>query len=507
MMLLRSGDFRKFALMEPRTYIAIDLKSFYASVECAARGLDPLTTNLVVADASRTEKTICLAVTPSLKAYGISGRARLFEVVQRVKQVNAERLRKAPGHRFSGIATQDPEVRQDPSKALGYLIAPPRMYHYMQVSTQIYNIYLKYVSSDDIHVYSVDEVFIDATQYLRIYGTSAHDLAMKMIRDVLAQTGITATAGIGSNMFLAKIAMDIEAKHSAPDKDGVRIAALDERSFRQKYWAHTPLTDFWRVGRGIAKRLEVNGMSTLGDVARRSLTNPEQLYKLFGVNAELVIDHAWGWEPCTIADVKGYRSEGHSLSHGQVLSEPYTFAKARTVVLEITDQLVLEMVEQKLVCDQMVLTVCYDPESLADGKGATGRASSGRTFKGEVTQDWYGRPVPKPAHGSANLGRQTSSTDLIMKAVGELYDRITDRSLLVRRMYVVANHVVDEASAAGVQLDLFQEEPDTERERSRQEAILEIRRKFGKNAILKGMNFEEGATAKERNKQIGGHKA
>ena len=438
--------------MEPRTYIAIDLKSFYASVECAARGLDPLTTNLVVADASRTEKTICLAVTPSLKAYGISGRARLFEVVQRVKQVNAERLRKAPGHRFSGIATQDPEVRQDPSKALGYLIAPPRMYHYMQVSTQIYNIYLKYVSSDDIHVYSVDEVFIDATQYLRIYGTSAHDLAMKMIRDVLAQTGITATAGIGSNMFLAKIAMDIEAKHSAPDKDGVRIAALDERSFRQKYWAHTPLTDFWRVGRGIAKRLEINGMNTLGDVARRSLTNPEQLYKLFGVNAELVIDHAWGWEPCTIADVKGYRSEGHSLSHGQVLSEPYTFAKARTVVLEITDQLVLEMVEQKLVCDQMVLTVCYDPESLADGKGATGRASSGRAFKGEVTQDWYGRPVPKPAHGSANLGRQTSSTDLIMKAVGELYDRITDRSLLVRRMYVVANHVVDEASAAGVQL-------------------------------------------------------
>ena len=493
--------------MEPRTYIAIELKSFYASVECAARGLDPLTTNLVVADASRTEKTICLAVTPSLKAYGISGRARLFEVVQRVKQVNAERLRKAPGHRFSGIATQDPEVRQDPSKALGYLIAPPRMYHYMQVSTQIYNIYLKYVSSDDIHVYSVDEVFIDATQYLRIYGTSAHDLAMKMIRDVLAQTGITATAGIGSNMFLAKIAMDIEAKHSAPDKDGVRIAALDERSFRQKYWAHTPLTDFWRVGRGIAKRLEINGMNTLGDVARRSLTNPEQLYKLFGVNAELVIDHAWGWEPCTIADVKGYRSEGHSLSHGQVLSEPYTFAKARTVVLEITDQLVLEMVEQKLVCDQMVLTVCYDPESLADGKGATGRASSGRTFKGEVTQDWYGRPVPKPAHGSVNLGRQTSSTDLIMKAVGELYDRITDRSLLVRRMYVVANHVVDEASAAGVQLDLFQEEPDSERERSRQEAILEIRRKFGKNAILKGMNFEEGATAKERNKQIGGHKA
>ena len=493
--------------MEPRTYIAIDLKSFYASVECAARGLDPLTTNLVVADASRTEKTICLAVTPSLKAYGISGRARLFEVVQQVKKINDARLRKAPGHRFSGIATQDTEVKKDPSKALGYLIAPPRMAHYIEVSTRINNIYLKYVSSEDIHVYSIDEVFIDATQYLRIYKTTPHDLAMRMIRDVLEATGITATAGIGSNMYLAKIAMDIEAKHSAPDKDGVRIAALDERSFREKYWTHQPLTDFWRIGRGIAKRLEINGMNTLGDVARRSLTNPEQLYKLFGVNAELVIDHAWGWEPCTIADVKGYHSEGHSLSHGQVLSEPYTFEKARVVVLEIADQLVLEMVEQRVLCDQVVLTVCYDPESLADGKGTPGRASSGRAFKGEVTQDWYGRPVPKPAHGSANLGRQTSSTDLIMKAVGDLFDRITDRTLLVRRMYVVANHVVDEASAAGVQLDLFQEEPDTDRERSRQEAILEIRRKFGKNAILKGMNFEEGATAKDRNKQIGGHKA
>lgn len=486
--------------MQPRTYIAIDLKSFYASVECAARGLDPLLTNLVVADASRTEKTICLAVSPSLKAYGIPGRARLFEVVQQVKKINDARLRKAPGRRFSGVATYDPDVKSDPSKALGYLIAPPRMRHYMETSAKIYNIYLKYVSSEDIHVYSVDEVFIDATQYLRIYGLSAHDLAMKMVRDVLSETGITATAGIGTNMYLAKIAMDIEAKHSDPDRDGVRIAALDEMSFRRKYWDHRPLTDFWRIGHGLARRLEEGGMMTLGDVARRSLTNPESLYRMFGVNAELLIDHAWGWEPCLISDIKAYRPEEHSLSNGQVLSEPYNFAKARVVALEMTDLLVMEMVSKKLVADQMVLTVGYDTESLSDKTVAA-------KYHGPVTNDWYGRSVPKPAHGSVNLGRQTSSTDLIMKAMGELFDRTVDRNLLVRRMYVVANHIVDENAADGVQLDLFEEEPDMERERSRQEAILEIRRKFGKNAILKGMNFEEGATAKDRNKQIGGHKA
>ena len=486
--------------MQPRTYIAIDLKSFYASVECAARGLDPLLTNLVVADASRTEKTICLAVSPSLKAYGIPGRARLFEVVQQVKKINDARLRKAPGRRFSGVATYDPDVKSDPSKALGYLIAPPRMRHYMETSAKIYNIYLKYVSSEDIHVYSVDEVFIDATQYLRIYGLSAHDLAMKMVRDVLSETGITATAGIGTNMYLAKIAMDIEAKHSEPDRDGVRIAALDEMSFRRKYWDHRPLTDFWRIGHGLARRLEEGGMMTLGDVARRSLTNPESLYRMFGVNAELLIDHAWGWEPCLISDIKAYRPDEHSLSNGQVLSEPYTFAKARVVALEMTDLLVMEMVSKKLVADQMVLTVGYDTESLSDKTVAA-------KYHGPVTNDWYGRPVPKPAHGSVNLGRQTSSTDLIMKAMEELFDRTVDRNLLVRRMYVVANHIVDENAADGVQLDLFEEEPDMERERSRQEAILEIRRKFGKNAILKGMNFEEGATAKDRNKQIGGHKA
>ncbi len=486
--------------MQPRTYIAIDLKSFYASVECAARGLDPLLTNLVVADASRTEKTICLAVSPSLKAYGIPGRARLFEVVQQVKKINDARLRKAPGRRFSGVATYDPDVKSDPSKALGYLIAPPRMRHYMETSAKIYNIYLKYVSSEDIHVYSVDEVFIDATQYLRIYGLSAHDLAMKMVRNVLSETGITATAGIGTNMYLAKIAMDIEAKHSEPDSDGVRIAALDEMCFRRKYWDHRPLTDFWRIGHGLARRLEEGGMMTLGDVARRSLTNPESLYRMFGVNAELLIDHAWGWEPCLISDIKAYRPDEHSLSNGQVLSEPYTFAKARVVALEMTDLLVMEMVSKKLVADQMVLTVGYDTESLSDKTVAA-------KYHGPVTNDWYGRPVPKPAHGSVNLGRQTSSTDLIMKAMGELFDRTVDRNLLVRRMYVVANHIVDENAADGVQLGLFEEEPDMERERSRQEAILEIRRKFGKNAILKGMNFEEGATAKDRNKQIGGHKA
>ena len=485
--------------MDPRTYIAIDLKSFYASVECADRGLDPLTTNLVVADASRTEKTICLAVSPSLKAYGIGGRARLFEVVRQVNRINGERLLHIPGRRFSGVATQDPEVRSDPTKALGYLIAPPRMHHYMEVSSRIYDIYLKYVSSEDIHVYSIDEVFIDATQYLRIYKTTPHDLAMRMIRDVLKATGITATAGIGTNMYLAKIAMDIEAKHMAPDADGVRIASLDEMSFRRKYWAHRPLTDFWRIGRGLAARLEMNGMQTFGDVARTSLLNPDKLYRIFGINAELIIDHAWGWEPCTIKDIKAYRPEGHSISSGQVLAEPYSFEKARTVVLEMADSLAMQMVSKRILADQLIISIGYDSDSL-NGKNGAG-------YHGPVDNDWYGRPVPKAANGSINLGQQTSSSQLILKAAGELFDRIANRNLLVRRMYVVANHVVPEDQAEAVQLDLFQEEHDTKKERSRQEAILEIRRKFGKNAILKGMNFEEGATAIERNKQIGGHKA
>ncbi len=482
-----------------RTYLAIDLKSFYASAECAALGLDPLTTNLVVADSSRTEKTICLAVTPSLKAFGIPGRARLFEVVQAVDRINKDRLRKAPGGRFSGISTDDLELKADPGKALGYLIAPPRMAYYMQVSSKIFDIYLKYISPQDIHVYSIDEVFIDATDYLRLYGTDARSLTMMLIQDVLKATGITATAGIGTNLYLAKIAMDIEAKHSPPDKDGVRIAELDEMSYRRKYWNHRPLTDFWRIGRGIAARLAAHGIDSMGGIARCSLDpgGEEMLYKLFGINAELIIDHAWGWEPCTMADIKTYAPSTHSLSNGQVLSEPYTFEKARTVMLEMADMLVMELVEKRLVADQIVLSIGYDTSSVREA----GRSGVG------TEKDWYGRPVPKPAHGSANLGRQTSSTRIILKAAGELFDRITDRKLMVRRMYVVANHVVPEDRKEGVQLDLFTAEPDTERERRRQEAILDIRHKYGKNSILKGINFEEGATAKDRNMQIGGHKA
>ena len=480
--------------MNSRTYLAIDLKSFYASVECVARGLDALTTNLVVADPTRTDKTICLAVTPSLKSYGIAGRARLFEVVRRVREINTERARKAVLRESS---TDNAAILADPTLKLDYIVAPPRMGHYMEVSAKIYEIYLRYVSSEDIQVYSIDEVFIDATDYLRLYGITAHELAMRMIRDVLKETGITATAGIGTNLYLAKIAMDIEAKHSPADRDGVRIAELDEMSYRQKYWLHRPLTDFWRVGRGIAARLEANGMYTLGDVARCSLQNEEKLYKLFGVNAELIIDHAWGWEPCTMADIKAYRPSAHSLSSGQVLSTPYTFEKGRIIIREMTDLLVLDMVGKRLTADQMVLNIGYDKESLETVKD----------YEGPVAADHYGRKVPKPAHGSVNLGRQTSSTTLIADAVMDLYDRITDRRLLIRRLNVTANHVVPESQVEGVQLSLFDESQENpSRERSRQEAILAIRRKFGRNAILTGIDFEEGATTRERNNQIGGHR-
>ncbi|MBQ3765736.1 MAG: DNA methylase [Bacteroidales bacterium] len=480
--------------MNPRTYLAIDLKSFYASVECVARGLDALTTNLVVADPTRTDKTICLAVTPSLKSYGIPGRARLFEVVRRVREINAERARKAVLRESS---TDNTAILADPSLRLDYIVAPPRMAHYMEVSAKIYEIYLKYVSSEDIQVYSIDEVFIDATDYLRLYGITAHELAMRMIRDVLKETGITATAGIGTNLYLAKIAMDIEAKHSPADRDGVRIAELDEMSYRRKYWSHRPLTDFWRVGRGIAAKLETNGMYTLGDVARCSLQNEEKLYKLFGVNAELLIDHAWGWEPCTMAAIKAYRPSAHSLSSGQVLSTPYTFEKGRVIVREMTDLLVLDLVGKRLTADQMVLSVSYDRKSL----------ETVQDYEGPVAVDYYGRKAPKPAHGSVNLGRQTSSTTLIAEAVMDLYDRIVDRRLLIRRLNVTANHVIPESQVEGVQLDLFGDSAkDSPRERSRQEAILAIRRKFGPNAILSGIDFEEGATTRERNNQIGGHR-
>lgn len=501
--------------MENRTYIAIDLKSFYASVECIERGLDPLGANLVVADASRTEKTICLAVSPSLKAHGISGRARLFEVVQRVKEVNAERLRKAPGHKFTGSSYYAAELKESPELSLDYVIAPPQMAHYMECSTKIYQVYLNYVAPEDIHVYSIDEVFIDATSYLRTYRLTAREFAMKMIMNVLSRTGITATAGIGTNLYLCKIAMDIEAKHLQADKNGVRIAELDEMSYRRSLWSHRPLTDFWRVGSGYAKKLEANGMFTMGDVARRSVTDEWTLYKLFGINAELLIDHAWGWEPCTIAEIKAYRPSTNSISSGQVLHCPYSFEKAKLITREMADMLALDLVDKGLVTDQIVLTIGFDIENLRDP------AIRGQ-YHGAVTTDHYGREVPKHAHGTGNLGRHTSSTKQIVEAASALFDSIVDKNLLIRRINVTANHVIEEAALPkepeAEQLDLFTdyaeeearrkaEETELERERTMQLAMLTIKKRYGKNAILKGMNFEEGATAKDRNSQIGGHKA
>ena len=498
-----------------RTYIAIDLKSFYASVECMQRNLDPMTTNLVVADLSRTEKTICLAVSPALKQHGISGRARLFEVVQQVKQANIQRQRKAPGRTFTGKSHDDTELKSHPELAIDYVVAPPQMAKYMQTSTEIYNVYLKYVAPEDIHVYSIDEVFIDATAYLNTYKLTPREFAMKIILDVLATTGITATAGIGTNLFLCKVAMDIVAKHIPADRNGVRIAELDEMSYRRTLWSHRPLTDFWRVGKGYARKLEEHRMFTMGDVARQSVQNDEVLYKLFGVNAELLIDHAWGWEPCTIADIKAYKPESNSIGSGQVLHCPYTADKAKLVVREMADLLVLDLVDKGLVTNQIVLTVGYDIENLTDPKRS-------KAYKSEVTTDHYGRKIPKHAHGTGNLGKYTSSTREILQAVSELYDRIVDSDLLIRRLNIVANHVIDEAAASAEpvteQLDLFtdyeardrQQAEDAaalKRERSQQEAILSIKKKFGKNAILKGMNLEEGATAKDRNAQIGGHKA
>lgn len=509
--------------MKNRTYIAFDLKSFYASVECIERDLDPMTTNLVVADASRTEKTICLAVSPSLKAYGISGRARLFEVVQKVKEINALRKLKASGQIFSGASFDDSELKSSPSISLDYIVAQPRMAHYIEYSTQIYSIYLKYIAPEDIHVYSIDEVFIDATNYLNTYNLSARELATKMIMDVIKTTGITATAGIGTNLYLCKVAMDIQAKNSPADQNGVRIAELDEMSYRRLLWSHWPLTDFWRVGKGYAKKLEEHGLFTMGDIARCSLGkatdyyNEDLLYKLFGVNAELLIDHAWGWEPCTIADIKAYKPSTNSIGSGQVLQSAYTFDKAKLIVREMTDLLVLDLVDKRLVTDQIVLTVGYDIENLSNPKTM-------KSYHGVITTDHYGRSVPKSAHGTTNLGRQTSSTKLIMDAVTELFDRIVDKNLLVRRVNISANHVVDEVNAQDKykykyeQLDLFtdykalnekkeEEEAELAREKKIQEAMLQIKKKYGKNAVLKGMNLEEGATTIDRNKQIGGHKA
>lgn len=504
-----------------RVYIAIDLKSFYASVECIERQLDPMITNLVVADASRTEKTICLAVTPSLKAYGISGRARLFEAVQKVKEVNAKRLREAPGRTFTGSSSNDTEVKSSPGLALDFIIAPPRMAHYMKYSTRIYEVYLKYIAPEDIHVYSVDEVFVDATRYLTTYRCSVRELAVKMIFDVLETTGITAAAGIGTNLYLAKIAMDIGAKHIQADENGMRIAELDEMSYRRLLWSHRPLTDFWRVGKGYARELEAHGLYTMGDIARCSLGKPtdyhneDLLYKLIGVNAELLIDHAWGWEPCTIADIKAYKPKSNSMGSGQVLQSPYPFDKAKLIVREMTELLVLDLVEKELVTNQMVLTVGYDIENLTN-------PDIRKSYHGAVTKDTYGRSTPKSAHGSINLDRQTSSTRLIVEAVMDLFERIVDKNLLVRRINITANRVVDEKSIpkadAFEQIDLFtdyealrakKEAEDAEfaREKKMQHAMLAIKKKYGKNAILKGMNLEEGATTVERNRQIGGHKS
>ena len=523
--------------MPEKAYIAIDLKSFYASVECVERGLDPLTTNLVVADESRTTKTICLAATPAIKSYGVPGRARLFEVVQKVKEANLRRKGNAPQCKLIGESCDATELAANPSLALAYIVAKPRMALYMDYSTRIYAIYLRYITPEDIHSYSIDEVFMDVTPYLATYRMTAHDLALRIIRDVLKETGITATAGIGTNLYLAKIAMDIVAKKMPADKDGVRIAELDEMSYRRQLWTHTPLTDFWRVGKGYAKKLQAHGLKTMGDIARCSIGKPQKfyneelLYKLFGVNAELLIDHAWGWEPCTMAAIKEYRPMSNSLGSGQVLQSPYTHEKARLIVWEMTDLLVLDLVEKGFVTDQMVLDIGYDIENMqksyrgADAKTAHPAPASalGHPWPSDVHIDHYGRTVPKPAHGSVNLGKYTSSSKLILDAIVDLYERITQPDLLVRRVTVTANHVISEERIPnpedkGEQLDLFTDytavtaereraENEERKEKSLQHAMIAIKHKFGKNAILKGSNLQAGGMTIERNQQIGGHKA
>ena len=511
--------------MKDRMYLCIDLKSFYASVECRDRGLDPLDTNLVVADASKSPKTICLAVSPSLKTLGIPGRPRLFEVMQKVKYANYDRLKKNHLSQFTGSSSSAKELLAHPEFSIDYITAPPRMAQYMKYSSEIYSIYLKYIAPEDIHVYSIDEVFMDITNYLPATGLSCHDFAMVIIKDVLKNTGITATAGIGTNLYLAKIAMDIVAKHIPADKDGVRVAQLDEISYRKKLWDHRPLQDFWRVGKGYVKKLEANGLFTMGDIARCSIGSPrefyneELLYKMFGVNAELLIDHAWGYEPCTMKDIKSYKPEYKSVGSGQVLSDPYTFEKARLVVREMTDLLVLDLVDKGLVTDQIVLTVGYDVKNLEDPKLR-------RKYHGEIKTDGYGRKIPKHAHGTANLKCKTSSTKIIMDGVLELFDRIVNPDLLVRRFNMAANHVVSEQEAKleatqenhDEQLNFFtnyqekdqlekEEQVQLEKEKQMQQAMISIKKRFGKNAILKGNNLEDGATTITRNSQIGGHKA
>ena len=494
-----------------KVYIAIDLKSFYASVECQERGLNPITTNLVVADSSRTEKTVCLAVSPSLKQYGIPGRARLFEVIQKVNEINAQRKINAPGHKFTCSSYDDIALKKNNDLELSYIIAPPRMSYYMEYSTRIYNIYLKWFSADDIYVYSIDEVFIDVTHYLQTYKITPRELVTKVIKNVYDETGITATAGIGTNLYLCKVAMDIVAKHITPDKNGVRIAGLDEMTYRKYLWNHRPLTDFWRVGKGISRKLEKIGIFTMGDVARTSEKNEELLYKLFGINAELLIDHAWGYEPCTIESIKAYKPVTNSISSGQVLHCPYNYEDTKLIVKEMTELLTLDLVKKNLVTSKMVLTIGYDIENLSNPEIS-------KSYLGEVTLDHYGRKVPKSAHGTINIDHKTSSTKIITNSVMELYEKIINKKLLVRRINITAENVVNEDDYKNnkkfEQIDLFIDYNEIEKQQKKeklekelQKAVLDIKTKYGKNAVLKGMNFIEGGTTIERNGQIGGHKS
>ena len=494
---------------ESKIYVAIDLKSFYASVECKERGLDPITTNLVVADSSRTEKTICLAVSPALKSYGIPGRARLFEVVQKVKEVNIYRKRKATNRTFTGSSYSDIELKKNKSLELSYIIAPPRMAYYMKYSSKIYNIYLKYFSSDDIYVYSIDEVFIDVTHYLKTYNMRAKELVTKVIQDVYQTTGITATAGIGTNLYLCKIAMDIVAKHVKPDENGVRIAGLDEMAYRKLLWGHRPLTDFWRVGKGYTKKLEEHGMYTMGDVARMSVKNEDLLYKLFGVNAELLIDHAWGWESVTIESIKAYRPATNSICSGQVLHCPYNYENTKIIVKEMTELLALDLVEKGLVTNQIVLEVGYDVDTLKN-------QAISSLYNGEITTDKYGRKVPKHAHGTINIDHQTASSKVLTGYIIKLYEQIVNKQLLVRRINITVNNVVNEnmvKTSDYEQINLFVDYAEVNEKRKKEEAEKEIQKamigiksKYGKNAILKGMNLQKEGTTIERNRQIGGHK-
>ena len=493
-----------------KVYICIDLKSFYASVECVERGLDPLTTNLVVADNSRTEKTICLAVTPSLKQYGLSGRSRLYEVVSKVKEINRERRNKIRGS-FIGKSCDDNELKSNNRLELDYIVAPPRMKYYMKYSSNIYNIYLKYLAPEDVYVYSIDEVFCDITNYLNMYKLKPSELVTKIILDIYNTTGITATGGIGTNMYLAKIAMDIVAKHIKPNKYGVRIAGLNEIKYKKLLWEHRPLTDFWRVGKGISKKLESNGIYTMGDIALLSIKDENKLFKLFGVNAELLIDHAWGYEPCTLNDIKNYKPSTNSLSSGQVLHDPYNYVKARLIVSEMIELLTLQMVERNYVTNHIVLHIGYDISNIKNG-----------IYNGEIKVDHYGRNVPKPAHGSIRIDHYTSSTKIITKYLLKLYDSIINPLLLVRRINIsVCNLITDDKSKDKIiceQLDLFSdiennvinkeiELNDEKEERKVQNTILSLKNKYGKNAIIRGMNLEEGATTIQRNRQVGGHKA